>query len=40
VLSLEDRADPVAILGSLTTAGTMSRLTVIFDGTGSDASDV
>ena len=31
VLSLEDRADPVALLGSLINAGTTNRLTVVFD---------
>ena len=40
VLSLEDRADPVAVLGSLITAGSTNRLTVVFDGSGSDASGV
>jgi hypothetical protein len=37
VLSLEDRADPVALLGSLINAGVTNRLTVVFDG--SAASD-
>ena len=32
VLSLEDRADPVALLGSLINAGVANRLTVVFDG--------
>ena len=32
VLSLEDRADPVALLGSLINATTANRLTVVFDG--------
>lgn len=32
VLSLEDRADPVAQLGSLVNAGSDNRLTVVFDG--------
>ena len=32
VLSLEDRADPVALLGSLVNAGADNRLTVVFDG--------
>ncbi|MET1060437.1 MAG: hypothetical protein ABWX84_12615 [Nocardioides sp.] len=32
VLSLEDRTDPVALLGSLINAGVANRLTVIFDG--------
>ena len=37
VLSLEDRADPVALLGSLINAGVDNRLTVVFDG--ADAPD-
>lgn len=32
VLSLEDRRDPVALLGSLVNAGAGNRLTVVFDG--------
>lgn len=32
ILSLEDRADPVALLGSLINAGSGDRLTVVFDG--------
>ena len=32
-LSLEDRADPVALLGSLINAGVTNRMTVVFDGT-------
>ncbi|GCD89877.1 hypothetical protein [Nocardioides sp. LS1] len=32
VLSLEDRADPVAVLGSLVNAAAPHRLTVVFDG--------
>jgi hypothetical protein len=32
VLSLEDRSDPVAVLGSLMSAGASNRLTVVFDG--------
>lgn len=32
VLSLEDRSDPVALLGSLINARTANRLTVVFDG--------
>ncbi|QIX28296.1 hypothetical protein ncot_18140 [Nocardioides sp. JQ2195] len=32
VLSLEDRADPVALLGSLINAKVSNRLTVVFDG--------
>lgn len=31
VLSLEDRSDPVALLGSLISAGTTNRVTVVFD---------
>jgi hypothetical protein len=31
VLSLEDRSDPVALLGSLINAGTRNRVTVVFD---------
>jgi hypothetical protein len=36
VLSLEDRSDPVALLGSLVNAGASNRLTVVFDGDGAD----
>ncbi|TNM41860.1 hypothetical protein FHP29_07730 [Nocardioides albidus] len=32
VLSLEDRNDPVALLGSLINAGAVNRLTVVYDG--------
>lgn len=32
VLALEDRSDPVALLGSLINAGVPNRLTVVFDG--------
>ncbi|RYP87214.1 hypothetical protein EKO23_06285 [Nocardioides guangzhouensis] len=32
VLALEDRTDPVALLGSLINAGVPNRLTVVFDG--------
>ena len=32
VLSLEDRSDPVALLGSLVNAGAANRVTVVFDG--------
>ena len=35
VLSLEDRADPVALLGSLINANVTNRVTVVFDGAGS-----
>lgn len=34
VLSLEDRSDPVALLGSLVSAGSANRVTVVFDGAG------
>lgn len=34
VLSLQDRADPVALLGSLVNAGAEHRMTVAFDGAG------
>jgi hypothetical protein len=37
VLSLEDRSDPVALLGSLVSAGAANRVTVVFDG--ADAAD-
>ncbi|GAA5113814.1 hypothetical protein GCM10023339_18630 [Alloalcanivorax gelatiniphagus] len=36
VLSLEDRSDPVALLGSLINAKIANRLTVVFDGSGAD----
>ena len=36
VLSLEDRADPVALLGSLINARITNRLTVVFDGSAAD----
>ncbi|PVG82360.1 hypothetical protein DDE18_12835 [Nocardioides gansuensis] len=36
VLSLEDRADPVALLGSLINASVQNRLTVVFDGSRAD----
>ncbi|WP_210503393.1 hypothetical protein [Nocardioides xinjiangensis] len=36
VLSLEDRSDPVALLGSLINASAANRLTVVFDGSGAD----
>ena len=39
VLSLEDRADPVALLGSLINAGAQ-RLTVVFDGSAVDGENV
>ncbi len=37
VLSLEDRADPVALLGSLINAGQANRLTVVYDTQVTDA---
>jgi hypothetical protein len=40
VLSLEDRTDPVAVLGSLINAGSTNRLTVVFDGGSADADSV
>ena len=40
VLSLEDRADPVALLGSLVNAGAGNRMTVVFDGAAADGDDV
>jgi len=40
VLSLEDRADPVALLGSLINAGARNRLTVVFDGSAADGENV
>ncbi|ANH37937.1 hypothetical protein I601_1502 [Nocardioides dokdonensis FR1436] len=39
VLSLEDRYDPVALLGSLINAGADNRLTVVFDGQDPDGQD-
>ncbi|MDZ5661600.1 hypothetical protein SFC79_07475 [Nocardioides sp. S-58] len=40
VLSLEDRSDPVALLGSLINAATTNRLTVVFDGSTADGTDI
>ena len=40
VLSLEDRADPVALLGSLVNAGARNRMTVVFDGATADGEPV
>ncbi|MGN0064661.1 MAG: hypothetical protein ACI379_10500, partial [Nocardioides sp.] len=40
VLSLEDRADPVALLGSLINAKVANRVTVVFDGSGSQGAEV
>jgi hypothetical protein len=39
VLSLEDRDDPVALLGSLVNAGAANRTDVVFDATGSAPGD-
>lgn len=40
MLSLEDRADPVALLGSLVNAGDTHRTTVVFDAAGSGSEGV
>lgn len=40
MLALEDRADPVALLGSLMSAGDTNRTTVVFDAAGSSAEGV
>jgi hypothetical protein len=40
MLSLEDRADPVALLGSLVSAGDDQRTTVVFDAAGSSSEGV
>lgn len=40
MLSLEDRSDPVALLGSLVNAGAANRLTVVFEGDGSAEAEV
>lgn len=40
VLSLEDRSDPVALLGSLINAGVTNRLTVVFDGGETDGGSI
>ena len=40
MLSLEDRSDPVALLGSLINAGVANRLTVVFDGARRRGADV
>jgi hypothetical protein len=39
VLSLEDRSDPVALLGSLVNATAGNRLTVVFDGEGASGAE-
>ncbi|MDQ4051726.1 MAG: hypothetical protein M3237_03370, partial [Actinomycetota bacterium] len=40
VLSLEDRSDPVALLGSLVSAGAANRVTVVFDGAEADGQSI
>jgi hypothetical protein len=40
MLALEDRADPVALLGSLMSAGDDQRTTVVFDAAGSSSEGV
>jgi pimeloyl-ACP methyl ester carboxylesterase len=40
MLALEDRADPVALLGSLVSAGDANRTTVVFDTAGSSSESV
>ena len=40
VLSLEDRSDPVALLGSLVNAGATNRVTVVFDGADANGQSV
>ena len=40
MLALEDRADPVALLGSLVNAGDTHRTTVVFDAAGSGSEGV
>ncbi len=40
VLSLEDRSDPVALLGSLISAGAENRVTVVFDSSGAEGDEV
>ena len=40
VLSLEDRADPVVLLGSLINASTANRLTVVFDAAGAEGAQL
>ncbi|MBZ5739018.1 hypothetical protein [Nocardioides mangrovi] len=39
MISLEDRTDPVALLGSLVNAAADNRLTVVFDGTGTEGAE-
>jgi hypothetical protein len=40
VLSLEDRSDPVVLLGSLINASTPNRLTVVFDAAGAEGTQL
>lgn len=40
MLSFEDRADPIALLGSLINAPLSNRVTVVFDGSAGDGGDV
>lgn len=40
VLSIEDRSDPVVLLGSLLNAGATNRVTVVVDSAGTDPADV
>jgi len=40
VLSLEDRSDPVVLLGSLINAATANRLTVVFDAEGAEGTQL
>ncbi|HEX5918826.1 MAG TPA: hypothetical protein VFY76_13270 [Nocardioides sp.] len=40
VLSLEDRTDPVVLLGSLINASTANRLTVVFDASGAEGAQL
>ncbi|MBC2932376.1 hypothetical protein [Nocardioides sp. zg-1228] len=40
VLSLEDRSDPVVLLGSLINAATANRLTVVFDADGAEGTQL
>jgi hypothetical protein len=40
VLSLEDRSDPVVLLGSLINASTANRLTVVFDAAGAEGAQL
>ena len=40
VLSLEDRSDPVVLLGSLINASTTNRLTVVFDAAGAEGTQL